>query len=87
MAVIKVGVKIQLKKEVLDTRGRTLLQLIQKHKPLVQFCRYGKYLELGLNEKDKKKALKQADEIAKTILCNDLIETFDLELLNEVNSN
>ena len=80
--MIKVAVKVQLKKEVLDTRGRTLLKLLQTENPLVKECRYGKYIELHLEEKDSKKALQQADHIAKNILHNDLIETFELEILN-----
>ena len=78
----KVAVKIQLKKEVLDTKGRTLLKLLQKDNPLVTECRYGKYIELCFNEKDPKKALEQADQLAKNILHNDLIETFELSALN-----
>ena len=80
--MIKVAVKIQLKEEVLDTRGRTLLKLMQKENCSVKECRYGKYIELHLKEKDSKKALQQADQIARNILHNDLIETFELEVLN-----
>ena len=80
--MIKVAVKIQLKKEVLDTKGRALLKLLQKKNPLVKECRYGKYIELYLEEGDSKKALEQAEEMAKNILHNDLIETFNLEVLN-----
>ena len=80
--MIKVAVKVQLKKEVLDTRGRALLKLIQKENTLVKECRYGKYIELHLKEKNSKKALEQANHIAKQILHNDLIETFDLEIIN-----
>ena len=80
--MIKVAVKIQLKKEVLDTKGRALLKLLQKENPLVKECRYGKYIELHLEEEDSKKALEQAEEMAKNILHNDLIETFKLEVLN-----
>lgn len=78
----KIAVKIQLKKEVLDTRGRTLLKLMQRENFSVQECRYGKYIELCLEEKDPEKALQQAEQIAKNILHNNLIETFDLEVLN-----
>ncbi len=80
--MIKIAVKIQLKKEVLDTKGRTLLKLLQKDNPLFKECRYGKYIELELNEKDTEKALQQVKHSAKTILHNDLIETYDLEVLN-----
>ena len=78
----KVAVKIQLKEEVLDTRGRTLLKLMQKENFSVKECRYGKYIELHLAEKDSKKALQQANQIAKNILHNDLIESFELKILN-----
>ena len=78
----KVAVKVQLKKEVLDTRGRSILKLLYKENSLVKECRYGKYIELHLEEKDSKKALEQVDQIAKNILHNDLIETYELEVLN-----
>ena len=77
----KIAVKIQLKKEVLDTKGRTILKLLQRENPLVQECRYGKYIELSINEKDPKKALEQAEHLTKKILRNDLIETFELTVL------
>lgn len=80
--MIRVAVKVQLKKEVLDPKGRALLKLLQKENSLVKDCRYGKYIEIHLKEKDSKKALQQADQIAKNILHNDLIETFELEILN-----
>lgn len=79
--MIKIAVKIQLKKEVLDTRGRVLLKLIQKEHPSIKDCFYGKYIELSIEEKDQKTALTQAEQIAKDLLCNDLIETFELEVL------
>ena len=44
----KIAIKVQLKKEVLDTRGRTLLKLMQRKNFPVQECRYGKYIELCL---------------------------------------
>lgn len=78
----RVAVKVQLKKEVLDTKGRALLKLLQKDHPLVKECRFGKYIELGLEEKDSQKALEQANQIAKELLHNDLIENFELEILN-----
>ena len=79
--MIKVAVKVQLKKEVLDTRGRALLKLMQKEHPSIKDCFYGKYIELSIEEKDQKKALAQAKQIAQDLLCNDLIESFELEVL------
>ena len=57
------------------------MKLMQKEKFPVKECRYGKYIELQLEETDPKKALQQADRIAKSILQNDLIEDFELEIL------
>lgn len=80
--MIKVAVKILLKKDVLDVKGRTLLKLLQKESSFVKECRYGKYIELCLEGNDSKKALEQADQIARNILHNDLVETFELELID-----
>ena len=79
----KVAIKIQLKKEVLDVKGRAILKILQKENPLVKECRYGKYIELILDEPDHEKALKKARHIVKNILHNDLIETFELEVLDD----
>ena len=79
----KVAIKIQLKKEVLDVKGRAILKILQKENPLVKECRYGKYIELSLDEPDQETALKKARHIVKNILHNDLIETFELEVLGD----
>lgn len=80
--MVKVGVKVQFKKEVLDTVGRTLLKLFQNKKWPVESCSYGKYIELSIQETDPQKALDHAHKIAKDILSNDLIETFELEVID-----
>lgn len=80
--MIKIAVIIKLKQEVLDTKGRTLLEVIKKEQASVTSCHYGKYIELTLNESDPKLAIKQANDISKTFLCNDLIEDFELKILN-----
>jgi len=79
--MIKIGCKVKLKPEVLDTKGRALLKLLQKENPAVKELRYGKYIELGIDEKDEKRALEQARVLAQSILHNDLIEVFELEVL------
>ncbi|MCZ0931820.1 MAG: phosphoribosylformylglycinamidine synthase subunit PurS [Oligoflexia bacterium] len=80
--MIKVGCKILLKKEVLDTKGRALLKLLQKEDSSVKDCHYGKYIELNIDTKDSQQALKQAKLLAQKILHNDLIESFELEIIN-----
>ena len=79
--MIKIGCKVKLKPEVLDTKGRALLKLLQQENPAVKKLSYGKYMELEIDQKDEKKALEQARVLAQSILHNDLIETFDLEVL------
>ena len=84
--MIKVGCKILLKKEVLDTKGRSLLKLLQKEDSLVKNCSYGKYIELDIDSKNSQQALEKAKILAQKILHNDLIETFELEIINCANS-
>ena len=80
--MLKVGCKILLKKEVLDTKGRSLLKLLQKEDSAVKACFYGKYIELNIDTKDTELALKKAKALAQKILHNDLIENFELEIIN-----
>ena len=80
--MIKVACKISLKKEVLDTKGRALLKLLNKEDSSVKNCSYGKYMVLDISTKDPKEALEKARGLAQKILHNDLIETFELEVIN-----
>ena len=80
--MIKVACKILLKKEVLDTKGRALLKLMEKEDPAIKNCFYGKYIELDIEAKDSKTALEKAKLLAQKILHNDLIENFELEIIN-----
>lgn len=80
--MIKIGCKILLKKEVLDTKGRAILKLLQKEDSSIKNCSYGKYLELDIDTKDSRQALKKAKFLTQKILHNDLIESFDLEIIN-----
>ncbi|MBC6414954.1 MAG: phosphoribosylformylglycinamidine synthase subunit PurS [Bdellovibrionales bacterium] len=85
--MIKIGCKIMLKEEVLDTKGRTLLELVQKEDFNVKKLRYGKYIEFDMNQKNREQALREAKVLAQNLLHNDLIETFQLEVLKESNEN
>ena len=80
--MIKVGCKILLKKEVLDTKGRAILKLLQKESAEIKNCFYGKYLELEIDTKDSQKALEKAKFLTQKILHNDLIESFELEIIS-----
>ena len=76
-----VGVKILPRKEVLDTQGRAVEDTLKAHGKAVQACRVGKYVRLDLSVQTREQALNKAKEIAEFVLCNPLIETFELEIL------
>lgn len=80
--MIKIGCKILLKKEVLDSRGRAILKILEKENLQVQDCRYGKYIELTIDTKNSQEALKRAEKLAQNILHNPLVESFELEVLD-----
>ncbi len=79
---IKIGVKIQLKPEVLDTAGRAILKALQAEKLPVSGCQSGKYIVLHIEESDREKAMQLAERMARGALRNDLTETFQLEILS-----
>ena len=81
--MIKIGCKVMLKKEVLDTKGRAILKAVKKEDPDVKEIRCGRYIELDIDQKDSRQALKQAENLAQNILHNNLIESFHLEVLEE----
>lgn len=79
--MIKVGIKIQYRAEVLDVEARALLHLFKDQKLNIEACSYGKYIELDIPETNKAKALEVAQKAAEDILSNDLVETFKLEVV------
>ena len=79
--MIKVAVKIQPRKEVLDSAGRAILSLLKSRKFPVSACRSGKYIELHIDETDEKRALNIAKKTAQDILHNSLVETFEMEII------
>ena len=81
--VIKIAVKIKPKKDVLDSAGRSILALLKNSGSPIEDCRYGKYIELSINEKEEKKALLVAQKTVEDILHNSLVEEFELEVLSD----
>ncbi len=74
---MKVGVKIMPRNEVLDTQGRTVGAALKRQGYEVEDCKVGKFVILDLKGEDSSKVMEQASEIAKSILCNPLIESFE----------
>ena len=77
------GISILPKPEVLDSRGRAILQSLQQEGFKVKSCKMGKYIILDLQETNREASYLQAKKIAKDILHNPLIENFTIENLDD----
>lgn len=78
---MKIGVKVMPRKEVLDTQGRAVEQTLRQNGKSLTACQVGRYVILDLPDTDEKAALSSAKEMAEFVLCNPLIETYELEKL------
>lgn len=80
--MVIVGVKILPKKEVLDVQGRAIAETLKRRKHLIEECQYGKFIKLKINTANKEEALNKAREMAESVLCNSLVESYELEILS-----
>lgn len=78
---MKVGVRIMPLNEVLDTQGRAVEKLFEQNGKKVESVRIGRYVELELTTNSKDEAIQQAKDLAQFVLCNSLIEKFEIELI------
>ena len=76
---MKWSISILPKLEVLDSKGRAILQSLQQEGFKVKSCQMGKYIILDLQEENTEASYLQAKKIAKDILHNPLIENFTIE--------
>ena len=78
---MKISATVTLKKEVLDPQGRVVDQTLKNmgYKNIVS-VRQGKYFDIELNETNKEKAKKIAEEICKKLLTNTVIEDYTINL-------
>ena len=78
---MKISATVTLKKEVLDPQGKVVGQTLKNmgYKNIVN-VRQGKYFDIELDETDKKKAKKIAEEICKKLLTNIVIEDYTINL-------
>ena len=76
---MKVSVIITLKKDVLDPQGKVIYQTLDGMGfENVNEVRQGKYFEIDTKESDKKKAVKNVDEMCKKLLANLVIEDYKI---------
>ena len=78
---MKISATVTLKKEVLDPQGKVVGQTFKNmgYKNIVN-VRQGKYFDIELDETDKEKAKKIAEEICKKLLTNIVIEDYTINL-------
>ena len=78
---MKISATVTLKKEVLDPQGKVVSQTIKNmgYKNIIN-VRQGKYFDIELDETDKEKAKKIAEEICKKLLTNIVIEDYTINL-------
>ena len=78
---MKISATVTLKKEVLDPQGKVVNQTLKNmgYDSIVN-VRQGKYFDIELNESDKEKAKKIAEEICKKLLTNVVIEDYIIDI-------
>ena len=78
---MKISATVTLKKEVLDPQGKVVSQTLKNmgYDNIIN-VRQGKYFDIELNETDKEKAKKIAEEICKKLLTNVVIEDYTINL-------
>ena len=76
---MKISATVTLKKEVLDPQGKVVDQTLKNmgYKNIIN-VRQGKYFDIELDETDKDKAKKIAEEICKKLLSNIIIEDYTI---------
>ena len=76
---MKISAIVTLKKDVLDPQGKVVQQALKGMGfDNVKEIRQGKYFEIDVNENDKKKAEKKAEEMCKKLLANLVIEDYKI---------
>ena len=74
---MKVSAIITLKKEVLDPQGKVIKSALNEMGfNNINEIRQGKYFEIDIDEKDKKKAEEQVENMCKKLLANLVIEDY-----------
>ena len=78
---MKISAIVTLKKDVLDPQGKVVGQTLKNmgYKNIVN-VRQGKYFDIELDETDKEKAKKIAEEICEKLLTNIVIEDYTINL-------
>ena len=78
---MKISATVTLKKEVLDPQGKVVSQTLKDmgYNNVIN-VRQGKYFDIELDENNKEKAKKIAEEICKKLLTNVVIEDYTIDI-------
>ena len=76
---MKISATVTLKKDVLDPQGKVVNQTLKNmgHNN-INDVRQGKYFEIEINESDKLKVNKIAEEICQKLLTNAVVEDYKI---------
>ena len=76
---MKISAIVTLKNDVLDPQGKVVHQSLNGMGfNNVKEVRQGKYFEIDIDEKDKKKAEEKAEDMCKKLLANLVIEDYKI---------
>ena len=76
---MKISAIVTLKKDVLDPQGKVVHQALNGMGfNNIKEVRQGKYFEIDIDEKDKKKAEEKAEDMCKKLLANLVIEDYKI---------
>jgi phosphoribosylformylglycinamidine synthase PurS subunit len=76
---MKVSIIITLKKDVLDPQGKVIHRTLNDMNfENINEVRQGKYFEIDIEEKDKKKAEEKVEIMCKKLLANLVIENYKI---------
>jgi len=80
---MKAKIHITLKNGVLDPQGRAIASALNTMGfEQVEEVRQGKYIELVVNETDRKKAGEAVEKMCAGLLANTVVENYTFELLD-----
>ena len=78
---MKISATVTLKKDVLDPQGKVVSQTLKNMGyNNIANVRQGKYFDIEIDETNKEKARKIAEEICKKLLTNIVIEDYTINL-------
>jgi len=76
---LKISIIVTLKKDVLDPQGKTIKKVLEGMNFInLNDLRQGKYFEIDIDEKNRKKAEETAEEMCKKLLVNLVIEDYKI---------